>query len=79
VDNKYFSRDRDAIHANPSITTLRTQRFWSLFFGVSLLALLVLRFVIEALFADSRSSSTNSIFYTYTPLLVLYGNMSPST
>ena len=72
MDDKYFARDRGAIRANPSITTLRTQRFWFLFFGVSLLALLVLRFVIEALFGDNHSSSTNSILYAYTSLLVLY-------
>ena len=72
MDNEHFSYNTNTIRTNPSLTTLRTQRFWSLFFGVSLLALLVLRFVIEALFADSRSSSTNSMFYTYTVLLVLY-------
>lgn len=50
---------------------LRTQYFWFLFLGVSLLALLVLRFVIEALFGDNHSSSINSIQYAYTFFLVL--------
>ena len=32
MDNEHFSYNTNTIRANPSLTTLRTQRFWSLFF-----------------------------------------------